>query len=88
MDNITEAFKIKVNSKGIKRRKLKCPQGHKPNPSGAGCIPITSTEKRTRKVGARHAVRTVKAKGASAKRTKVRKMKKALRFRKSFGLSR
>ncbi len=83
---LQEAYKFKVNALGKKRRKLKCPKGKKPNPSGTGCVTMSSTEKIHRKVGSHKAVRVVKAKGIAAKTRKVRKMRKALRFRKAFGL--
>lgn len=83
---LDEKFIFKVNSKGKKRRKLKCPKGMKPNPAGTSCVPMRGKEKRNHKVGSRHAVRTVRAKGQALKRRKVRKMKKALRFRKNLGL--
>lgn len=83
---VDEKFIIKVNSKGKKRKKLKCPKGMKPNPGGTSCVPMRGAEKRNHKVGARHAVRTVKAKGQALKKRKVRKMKKAMRFRKNLGL--
>lgn len=83
---VDERFIYKVNSKGKKRRKLKCAHGMKPNASGTSCVPMKASEKRNHKVGSRHAVRTVKAKGAALQKRKVRKMKKALRFRKNLGL--
>lgn len=84
--SLDEKFVYKVNSKGKKRKKLKCPKGMKPNATGTSCVPMRGAEKRNHKVGARHAVRTVKAKGQALQKRKVRKMKKALRFRKNLGL--
>jgi len=83
---VSEKFVYKVNSKGKKRKKLRCPKGMKPNPHGTSCIPMRGAEKRNHKVGARHAVRTVKAKGNALKQRKVRKTRKAMRYRKNLGL--
>ena len=74
----------KVNSKGKKRRRLKCKPGFKL--SSGKCVPQSAGEKRNKKVGLRKAVRSKRAAGASLKRKTNLKRKKALRKRKNFGL--
>lgn len=82
-----ETFKIKVRSTGKKRRKLSCPQGYQPNEAGTACVPITGAQKHNMKVGARHAALDKKAQGPALQKRTNRKTKKAMRFRKSFGLT-
>ena len=83
---VSEAFKIKVNSKGAKRKKRVCPPGMKVNASGTGCEPIKAQEKQHRRVGVRMARRTVKSQGSTLQRRKKVKTRKAMRFRRSLGL--
>lgn len=75
---------IKVNAKGVRRKKLQCPSGQK-LVNGA-CKPITSKEKLSRKKGLRKAVKTKKAKGAGAARKSLKLRLKARKKRKSQGL--
>lgn len=83
---LDEAFKIKVNFKGKKRRKLQCPKGMKVNAAGTACVPMSSSQKNHMRIGKRKMVRTVKAGGVNLQRKKQRKTKRALRFRKTMGL--
>ena len=85
---ISEAsgFKFKVRANGKKRKKRVCPPGSKPSPSGSSCRPMKSKEKRNRKLGSRKTQRKIRAGGPALKRRADRKRKKALRFRKAFGL--
>lgn len=83
---VSEAFKIKVNSRGVKRKKRVCPPGMKVNASGTGCEPIKAQEKQHRRVGVRMARRTVKSQGSTLQRRKRLRTRKAMRFRKSLGL--
>ena len=76
----------KVNSKGMKRKKLKCPKGYKISPSGNTCVPITGSEKTEKRLAIIKAVRTRRQGGVAKKRKTTRKRLKAMRFRKSFGL--
>lgn len=85
-DFLKEAFLIKVNSHGDKTRRLKCPEGYKLNDGGTACVPIPSSEKQEDRVAARKMVRTKKAEGASLKKRSAVRTKKALRYRKGFGL--
>ncbi len=82
--DLMEAYKIKVNFKGRKTRKLKCPKGMKVNASRTACVPMTGGEKATQRVAKRKMVRTVKSKGATFQRRKLIKSKRALRFRKMY----
>lgn len=77
---------IKVNSKGIKTRKLKCPKGYKKSPSGESCIAITGSEKTEKRLSIIKAIRTRKQGGAAKQKRTTRKRLKAMRLRKSFGL--
>lgn len=83
---VESAFKIKVNFKGKKRRKLQCPKGMKVNAAGTACVPMSSSQKNHMRLGKRKMVRTVRAGGANLQRKKMRKTKRALRFRKTMGL--
>ena len=77
---------VKVNSKGKKRRRIKCKPGFKLNSKGTSCVPIAGKDKAKKKLSTRKAVRTKKAQGASAAKKRVRKTAKAMRKRKAFGL--
>ncbi|MCK5020153.1 MAG: hypothetical protein KAS32_24155 [Candidatus Peribacteraceae bacterium] len=83
-DFLFEKFKIKVNAKGVKRRKKDCPKGQKAD--GNRCVKIKSSEKISRKKGLKKAKRSKKAGGASLKRKQQRLTKKAMKKRKSRGL--
>lgn len=76
----------KVNSKGEKKRRIKCGKGMKLNDQGTACVPITGSEKNARRIGSRKAVRNKNAQGAALKRKTVRKFRKALKKRKALGL--
>lgn len=82
---LDEAKRIfKVNSKGKKRVKIKCPSGQKS--VGGSCKPIKGTEKIKRRKGALKAKKTKKAAGSGAKRKTAFKSAKAKKKRKAFGL--
>ena len=83
---LNEKFIFKVNFKGKKRKKLSCPPGYHPNTDGTACVPMTSGMKKNLRMGSRVAKRTKKAMGAGFIKRVARKMKKAMKFRKSFGL--
>lgn len=85
-DFLAEAFKFKVNSAGKKRKKRICAPGYRPSPDGGSCVPIKPSEKRARKLGAKRGQRDKKAQGAGLKKRTQRKTKKAMRYRKMFGL--
>jgi hypothetical protein len=85
-DYLNEAFWVKVNSKGEKARRLKCPEGYKLNDGGTACVPIPSAEKQDHRVAAKKMIRTKKAEGASLKKRALIKTKRALKFRKGYGL--
>lgn len=87
MENVVEARLItKVNSKGNKRKKLKCPRGYKIGDSGLSCVPITGSEKAKKRRAIKQALRTKKSKGEGYKKRTNRKRLKALKRRKSYGL--
>lgn len=79
---IDEAFRIRVNSTGEKRKIKKCPAGYKPSPDGKSCVKVGAKEKIARRKGA---VRGNRKKIGQWKKID-RKRKKALVRRKSFGL--
>lgn len=85
-DVLLEKFIYKVNAKGKKRKKLSCPPGYHPNSAGTACVPMTATMKTHLKLGSRVAKRTKKAGGIGFIKRTVRKMKKAMKFRKAYGL--
>ena len=77
---------IKVNARGEKRRRIKCNKGMKLNPTGTACVPITGSEKNSKRIAARQMVRTKRAAGDALKRRTNRKRLKALKKRKQLGL--
>ena len=79
-------FKIKVNSRGEKRRKMQCPKGYKVSPSGSSCVPITGAEKTSKRLSIVRSVRTKKQGGAGYQTKVNRKRLKAMKRRKSLGL--
>lgn len=83
---ISERFWIKVNSKGEKTKRLKCPTGYKLNPAGTACVPIGAEEKQTNRVAARKMVKNKRAQGRSLQVKTSRKQRKAFRFRERYGL--
>lgn len=75
---------IKVNSKGQKRRKVKCGKGMKYQ--NGKCVPIVGREKLNKKKGIRKAVKTKRRAGAAAKKRAQRLRNKALKKRRAMGL--
>lgn len=82
--NEKREIKIKVSSKGVRRKKLVCGKGMKS--VNGKCVPQSSGEKLTKKKSLRKAVKTKKAAGAGAKRKTNILRKKALKKRKGMGL--
>jgi len=74
---------IRVSSKGKKTRRIKCRSGFRKE--GNRCVPMTGSEKRTKRISIRKAVRTKNANPATKKRA-TRKRLKAMRKRKAYGL--
>lgn len=74
---------IRVSARGEKTRRIKCRQGFRRE--GDRCVPMTGSEKQTKRLAIRRAVRTKNANPATKKRA-VRKRLKALRKRKAYGL--
>jgi hypothetical protein len=83
---LEEKFRIKVNAKGKRRRKLICRKGYKVGNGGRSCIRINAKEKVHRKRGMRKALRTKKGHGAGGLRRALIKRSRALRKRHSMGL--
>lgn len=73
----------RVSSKGKITKKVKCKKGFKSK--GGKCVPISGSEKRTRKKAARKATRTRKQ-NPSTQRKASKKRLKALKRRKGYGL--
>lgn len=84
---IIEAYIFKVNFKGKKRKKLSCPPGYHPNSDGTACVPMSAEMKKNLKLGARQSKRTKVAMGLGYLKRVARKMKRAKKFRASYGLS-
>lgn len=76
----------KVNSRGQKRRRVKCRPGYKLNASKTSCVPITGGEKSSKRLAIRKAMRTKKSKGAAYQSRVKRKRLRALKRRKALGL--
>lgn len=85
-DYLEEKFRIKVNAKGKRRRKLICKKGFKVSPNGRSCVRISASEKLKRKIGMRKALRTKKGKGAALNKRMQIKRRRALQKRNSMGL--
>lgn len=81
-----ESFKIKVNFAGVKRKKLSCPPGYRVNATGTACEPIPGSDKQAMKISSKQAVRTKKQEGATLQKLINKRTKKAMKFRKAFGL--
>lgn len=86
LDYLVEAFIIKVNAKGEKRRKLNCAPGYHPNPQGTACVPMGAEHKHNLKVGAVHAKTTKKGEGETLKKHQLITTKRANKYRKAYGL--
>lgn len=86
IDYLEEKFRIKVNAKGKRRRKLICKKGYKVGNGGRSCVRINAAEKMHRRKGMRKALRTKRGKGASLLRKTLIKRKRALKKRHSMGL--
>lgn len=84
-DEIEEAKIItKVNSLGVKRRRLQCRPGYEL--SNGVCVPVGGTKKINKLRSAKRAARTKRAMGSGYALKVARKTKKAMIKRKSFGL--
>lgn len=78
--------KIRVNAMGKKRIKMQCQRGFKWNPSTHSCEKISGTELAVMRKAIRKALITKKSEGNTFRLRVARKVRKALRFRKSLGL--
>lgn len=74
---------IRVSSRGEKTRRIKCRAGFRRE--GDRCVPMTGSEKQSKRLSIRRAVRTKNA-NPSGKRRAARKQLKAMRKRKAYGL--
>jgi hypothetical protein len=88
MNQVIEEARIitKVNSRGEKRRRIRCRPGYKLNDTGTSCVPITGSEKATKRRAIRKALRTKRSMGKGFQIRVKRKRLKALRKRKAYGL--
>lgn len=84
-DKIDEIKIIKkVDSKGNKTLKKKCPPGFRL--SDGACVPVTGAEKAAKKKAIKKAVRTKKQAGSGLKNRTTKKRLKALKKRKAMGI--
>lgn len=77
----------KVNAKGKRRRRLQCAPGFKLSADGSRCEVMVASERRTRKLGNRKAIRAKKRMGMGYQCKIERRKKKAMKFRRMMGLS-
>lgn len=77
---------IKINSLGKKLIKIKCKPGFKYDVERKACIAITGKDLAVMRKARIKMVRSKKAQGTTLKTMTLRKTKKALRFRKMFGV--
>lgn len=86
-EQIEEARRVvRVNSKGQKTRRVKCRKGFKLSSNGKTCVPISGSEKASKRKAIKKAVRTKRAAGTGAQKRTTRKRLKAMRKRKSYNL--
>lgn len=78
--------KIKVSSAGKKRIKIQCSKGFKWDANKNVCVKISGDELAKKRKSIKKSVLTKKAMGSTFRARVNRKTKKALKFRKSFGL--
>jgi hypothetical protein len=78
--------KIKVTSRGKKWIKMQCPRGFKWNPETNACEKISGAELAKMRKAIRKALITKKSLGSAYRMRIIRKMKKAMRYRKQMGL--
>lgn len=83
---VDEKIITKVDSRGTKIRRIKCPPGYKLNDNGTSCVPITGSEKMQKRIAMRKAIRTKRSKGPAAQKRANRKRLRALKKRKQYGL--
>lgn len=85
-ETISEEIITKVNSKGERRRRVKCKKGFKLNQDGTACVPISGGDKQKKNLAIKKAVRTKNQAGQGAKNKANRLRAKANKRRKSMGL--
>lgn len=73
---ICEAFQTRVNSRGERTKRKKCPPGYKLSSDGTHCVKLTSTEHMHRSRGARKANKKLMSKRSSINRKRNMAMKK------------
>lgn len=78
----------KVNSRGDKRRRVKCKPGYKLNSTKTACVPITGSEKVIKRQAVKKMIRNKRSQGPGLIRRANRKRAKAMRKRKALGLTR
>lgn len=84
VDQIEEARRvIRVSSRGERTRRLKCRKGFRRD--GNRCVPMSGSEKASKRRSIKKAVRTKRA-NPSGKKRATRKRLRALRKRRSYGL--
>ena len=83
---LSELIITKVNSRGQKRKRVKCRPGFKLNSTGTSCVPMSGGEKAGKRRAIRKSIRTKRAGGTALKRRTTRKRLRALKRRKSLGL--
>jgi hypothetical protein len=86
-EQIEEARRvIRVSSTGKKTKRIKCRKGFKLSSNGKTCVPITGSEKSSKRKAIKKAVRTRRAAGGGAKKSATRKRLKAMKKRKNYNL--
>lgn len=78
--------KVRVNARGLKSIKMKCPSGFKWDPSIQACMKITGAELATMRKASRHAIITKKSEGQALKVRVKRRIRRAFKFREMMGL--
>jgi hypothetical protein len=78
--------KIKVTFRGKKWIKMQCPRGFRWNPDTKSCEKISGTELAKMRKSIRKALITKRSLGIAYRKRIIRKMRKALRYRKQMGL--
>lgn len=77
---------IRVDSRGKKTRRIKCRKGYKLSSNGKTCVPMSGSEKSSKRKSIKKAIRTKKASGSGKRKLATRKRLKAMRKRKNYNL--
>jgi len=73
---LCEAYQVRVNAKGVKTKRKKCPPGYKLSSDGSHCVRIGAAEHLRRAKGAKRGNKKMKSKRSLINRNRDKAMKK------------